>query len=138
MVTYKYSFKSQPNPKEEKPESAFRSLYIIVLILASLIALAFSTMRFHSCGTDWLFAVIKSSGTHCLATMIVAAIAAPFAYWAFTSKTRDAAAGIVRQTYVSQRIATYLMPSNIVGGTLAIATMLALVVFFTRECQPTE
>jgi len=116
-------------------ESVSQSLYRVVISMLSMLLVAFTAWKYHfTCGNDWLFAILKSLGLQCLASLILVALAGPFMYWARSSAQRARAAGKPVESSAAQSIANNLMPWSFTGMALQVLLIVTLFMVFTREC----
>ena len=111
------------------PESAGQSFAKVILSLLSLILTMYIAYTYkHSCGNDWMYAILKALGINCLSMVLMSAITWPLMYWDQTSRARGA------KDTMAGKVANVLSPWNASGWGIQIVLAIVLFMIFTREC----
>ena len=111
------------------PESAGQSFAKVILSLLSLILTVYIAYAYkHSCGNDWMYAILKALGINFLSMVLMSAITWPLMYWDRTSRARGA------KDTVAGKAAKVLSPWNASGWGIQIMLVIILFMIFTREC----
>jgi hypothetical protein len=116
------------------PESARQSFAKVVLSIISLILTIYIAYIYkHTCGNDWMYAILKSFGINCLGMVLLSALTWPMMYWDQTSRARGA-----KGPTVARKVADVLSPWNASGWAIQIGITIMLFIIFTRDCEMTS